>query len=179
MCNCDSLTCARLDSDEEVRRVRLKLNVIADLVARGAPSFWSDRDRGHILVTLQDRVGQVESVVESCRSCLGRVFATLFPLNPVPHGLADLMMRFRQGEAIEGFVREQVEAGARFAFALVLIHHPHLDLGDISRGPPAGFDWKNTNLDPFYAAANGPARNVVVLLERETAATLRQQRADL
>ena len=68
---------------------------------------------------------------------------------------------------------------ARFAFALVLIHHPHLDLGDISRGPPAGFDWENTTLDPFYAAADGPAGNVVALLKRETVATLHRQHADL
>ena len=126
---------AQLDPGAETRRVNLKLNSIADLASRGAPGFWSDRDRGYVLVTLQDRVNQVESFVESCRSCLERVFTTLFPLNPVPQSLADLMKRFRQGEAIEGFVREQLEAGARFAFALVLIHHPHLDLGDISRGP--------------------------------------------
>ena len=170
---------AQLDPGAETRRVNLKLNSIADLASRGAPGFWSDRDRGHVLVTLQDRVDQVESFVESCLSCLERVFTTLFPLNPAPQGLADLMKRFRQGEAIDGFVREQLEAGARFAFALVLIHHPHLDLGDISRGPPAGFDWENTTLDPFYAAADGPAGNVVALLERETAATLRRQHADL
>ena len=71
-------------------------------------------------------------------------------------------------------MREQLEAGARFAFVLVLIHHPHLDLRDISRGPPAGFDLEKTALYSFYAAADGPAENVVALLEKETAATLRQ-----
>ena len=50
--NWASLTGVQLDSGEEVRRVRLKLNAVADVVARGAPSFWSDRDRGHVLVTL-------------------------------------------------------------------------------------------------------------------------------
>ena len=107
------------------------------------------------------------------------VYKALFPLNPAPHSLADLLKKFRRGEAIEGFVREQLEAGARFAFALVLIHHPYLDLGNISRGPPAGFDWENTVLDPFYAAADVPAKNAVALLERETAATLRRLNADL
>ena len=174
MRNRSSLTGAQLDSGEEARRVRLKLNVIADLVARGAPSFWSDRDRGHVLVTLQDRVGQVASFVESCRSALELVYKALFPLNLAPHSMADLMKKFRHGEAIEGFVREQLVAGARFAFALVLIHYPCLDLGSISRGPPAGFDWENATLDSFYAAADGPARDAVALLEKETAAALRR-----
>ena len=132
-----------------------------------------------MLVTLQDRVNQVGSFVESCRSTLELVFTALFSLNPAPQGLANLMKRFRQGEAIEGFVREQLVAGARFALALVHIHRPRINLKDISRGPPSGFDVEGTLLGPFYMAADGPAKNIVALLERETAATLRRQHAEL
>ena len=89
------------------------------------------------------------------------------------------MKRFCLGETIEGFVREQLEAGARFALALVHIHHPRIDLEDISRGPPSGFDAEGTLLDPLYMVADGPAKNLVALLERETAATLFRQRAQL
>ena len=132
-----------------------------------------------MLVSLQDRVNQVGSFVESCRSTLELVFTALFPLNPAPQGLANLMRRFLQGGAIEGFVREQLEAGARFALALVRIHHSRINLEDISRGPPPGFDVENTLLSPFYMATDGPAKNIVALLERETAATLCRQRAEL
>ena len=89
------------------------------------------------------------------------------------------MKRFLQGGAIEGFVREQLEAGARFALALVRIHHPRINLEDISRGPPPGFDVESTLLGPFYMAAGGSAKNIVAVLERETAATLRRHRAEL
>ena len=108
-----------------------------------------------------------------------RIFTTLFPLNPVPQGLANLLKRFRQGEAIEGFVREQLEAGAHFVLALVHIHHPCINLEEISRGPPSGFDAEGTVLDPLYMVAVGPAKNMVALLEREMAATLFRQRAQL
>ena len=132
-----------------------------------------------MLVTLQDLANQVGSFVESCRSAPELVFAALFPLNPVPQGLADLMKRFRQGEAIEGFVRGQLEAGARFALALVHIHLPCINLKDLSRGPPSDFDVESTLLGPFYMAAEGPAKSIVALLEHETAVSLRRQRAEL
>ena len=76
-------------------------------------------------------------------------------------------------------MREQLEAGARFALALVHIHHLHINLEDISRGPPSGFDGEGTVLDPLYMVADGPAKNIVALLERETAATLFRQHAQL
>ena len=64
--------------------MRLELNVMSDLAARESPGFWSNRDRIHVVVTLQDRVGQVETFVESCHSTLDLVYSAMFPLNHVP-----------------------------------------------------------------------------------------------
>ena len=102
-----------------------------------------------MLVILQDRVRQVETFVDSCRSALELVFSALFPLNPVPQGLADLMKKFYRGEAIEYFMRAQTVAGANFALALMVIHHPLIDLEAIGRGPPPDFDVENMLLGPF------------------------------
>ena len=59
------------------------------------------------------------------------------------------------------------------------IHHPRINLEDISRGSPPGLEVECMLLGPFYMAADGPAKNIVAFLERETAATLRRQRAEL
>ena len=160
----------QLDSDAEAKQVKLKLNAIADFSYHGTPGFWTDRDRGHVLVTLQDRVSQVGAFVESCRSALELIFVALFPLNPMPQGLAGLMEKFRQGEAINGFVWEQLEAGARFTLALVRTHYPHIDLESVSRGPPPGVG--EMQLGPHYLVVDELARNLIVLLERETDVTL-------
>ena len=156
----------QLDSGAEARRVKSKLNAIADFSSHGIPGFWTDRDRGNVLVTLQYRVSQVGAFVESCQSALELIFAALFPLNPMPQGLTGLMEKFRRGEAIKGFVREQLEAGARFTLALVRIHYPHLDLESVSRGPPPGLG--EISFGPHYLAVDELARNLVVLLARET-----------
>ena len=170
--NATAFAGAQLDSGAEAKRVRLKLNAIADFSSHGTPGFWTDRDRAHVLVTLQDRVSQVGAFVESCRSALELVFTTLFPLNPIPQGLTCLMEKFRRGEAIKGFVREQLEAGARFTLALIRIHYPHLDLESVSRGLPPGLG--EISLDPHYLAVDGLARGLIVLLERETDVILSQ-----
>ena len=59
------------------------------------------------------------------------------------------------------------------------IHHPRINLEDISKGPPPGFDVEGTLLGPFYMAADGPAKSIVALLERETVAALRRQHVEL
>ena len=172
-------TGTQLDPGAEAKRVTFKLNTLADLASRGAPGFWSDRDRSHVLVTLQDRVEQVGMFVKSCRSALELIFRSLFSLNPAPRSLADLMKKFHRGEAIEDFVRAQLVAGARFSLALVVIHHPLIDLEAIAKGPPSGFDVDKTLLDPFYAIADGPAEGLVELLEYETRAELHRRRDQL
>ena len=101
----------------------------------------------------------------------------LFPLNPMPQGLTGLMEKFRRGEAIKGFVREQLEAGARFTLALIHIHYPHIDLEIVSKGPPAGLG--EMCLDPHYLAVDELAKSLIALLERETDVALSRQHANI
>ena len=76
-------------------------------------------------------------------------------------------------------MQTQLVVGARFALAIVVIHHPLIDLEAIGRGPPADYDVEKTLLDSFYAIADGPAQNLVGFLEREEVAELHRRRDHL
>src|SRR5664279_999739 len=106
------VNCASVQPDsQESTRVQNRLNALNG--APDAPSFWLDRTKGFVLATLQDRVAQVRTFAESCRSALALVHSAMFPLNEQPQGFGALVRKFRNGEAIMGFVREQLVIGAR------------------------------------------------------------------
>ena len=96
---------AQLDTRAEADRVNNRLRRVAEIVGRDTTSFWSDSARGRVLALLQDRVQQVVSFIGSCKSALSLVHKALFPLDEQPQGLGALLVRFRNGEAAQGFVR--------------------------------------------------------------------------
>src|SRR5664279_4243626 len=115
--------CAGAQSDlQELTRVENRLKSLSD--APDAHPFWLNRTRGYLLATLQDRVAQVRNLAESCQSALALVHNAMFPLNEQPRGFGALIRKFRNGEAIKGFVREQLVAGARVSLAFVRVRHP-------------------------------------------------------
>ena len=166
----------RVNPRGEEQRVAHRLNALADGGSQGASSFWSDRSRGHILATLQDRVGQVEEFVECCRSALAVVHSALFPLDEAPQGLYHLMRKFRRGEAIFDFVREQLIGGAKVALAFVRVHHPRIDLEVVGSGLPPPPGGGRVQMVPHYEAALRPAMNIVRLVEAEDNEFLRLRR---
>jgi hypothetical protein len=60
----------------------------------------------------------------------------MFPLNNQPEGLSDLLNRFKNGEAIYGFVCEHLRCGALVALSFVRIHYPEVDMELLKRLPP-------------------------------------------
>ena len=116
---------------------------------------------------LQDRVQQVGSLVESCRSALSMVHKALFPLDRQPQGLSALLSRFRNGEAAQGFIRSQLVSGAQYALALVRRRHPYLVLTGIER-VPARPDGEPTSLEAYYRDVEGVAVTLVDKLECDT-----------
>ena len=87
------------------------------------------------MVRLLDRAWRTAIRLETCRLGLFRVHEALFPLNEQPQGLAALLKKFRKGNAIKKFVREQLISGANVALAFVRSHLPHLDLKRITMRP--------------------------------------------
>ena len=107
----------RLDVSVEAERIKRRLNSLSEGAAGVAHPFWSDRNRGSVLVTLQDRVGQASTFVELCHSMLEKIHRALFPLNDTPSGLRALLRDFRFGRAMKSFIREQCVGGAVVALA--------------------------------------------------------------
>lgn len=116
-------------SPQESNRIQSRLNSLSS--APDTPSFWLDRTKGFVLATLQDHASQVKSFVESCRTAMTLIYSAMFPLNEQPRGFEALMRKFRHGEAMKGFVRAQLVAGAEAALAFVHVHHPSLSLEEV------------------------------------------------
>jgi hypothetical protein len=54
----------------------------------------------------------------------------MFPRNPQPKTLPELMNKFKDVDQIHGFVKAQLLAGARFAMIMLQICHPKLDMSN-------------------------------------------------
>lgn len=74
--------------------------------------FWSDKSRGFVLATLQARVQQVRSFIDSCRDSLSSVYRSMYPLDVQPEDLAALLRKFRRVEDAKVCVRKQLVGGA-------------------------------------------------------------------
>jgi hypothetical protein len=63
----------------------------------------------------QDRAAQVRDFLDFCTSTLAMVYNAMFPRNPQPGNLPELMKKFKNVHQIHDFVKAQLMAGARFA----------------------------------------------------------------
>lgn len=167
----DSLTfllaVIRLDPAEEEKRIKERLKVLEEVATEsGVSTLWSDREKGHAVILLQDQIGQVEDFVERCRAALAMIYETMFPLNPAPVGLVALMQLFSYGKEIKSFVRAQFIAGVEMALALVRVHRADVDLERVTAGFPPGD--ARVQMQGHYDAVQIPAARVVHLLEKES-----------
>jgi hypothetical protein len=118
----------RLDSKAEARRVNAHLRAAHTHAYSIADSFWADRSKAMKLTVLQDQVAQAGVLAETSRTALARVHEAMFHLNNQPDGLAALLDRFENGEAVYRFVREHLRCGALVALSFVHAHYPEVDL---------------------------------------------------
>jgi hypothetical protein len=54
----------------------------------------------------------------------------MFPWNPQPKTLPELMTKFKDTNQIHGFVKQQLLVGARFAMIMLQICHPKFDISN-------------------------------------------------
>ena len=132
-----------------------------------AATLWHDPVKCQAVVLLQDRIRQVENLVERCRAALASLYDSMFPLNPLPVGLAALLEKFNYGKNIKNFVRAQLVAGAEVALAFVRSHHPNVDFAAVAKGPPPGWR-KRTFMQGHYDAVECSANEIADLLVKES-----------
>ena len=116
-----------LDEAGESSRVHARVEALSDL-AQPHQVFWKDKSRTSVLVQFQDRVEQVHAYFWTCRDKLAMVYRTMFPLNPQPNSLPQLMEKFKDPAEVRKLMRNQLIAGAEVVFAFVHDADPTLDL---------------------------------------------------
>ena len=168
-----------LNPAEENRRVSNRLNALESYASKAEASFWSNREGGHTLALLQDRVAQVVTLVDRCQRALVRVHDALFPLNPLPEGLHNLLLKFRDGLRVHKFVHAQLVGGARTALAWVKARHHWVILKDVAQGPPPDSRGQPRKMDPYYEVALEPAKEIIKRVDEETLKLRRQSGRDV
>src|SRR3954470_15492227 len=106
------------EQSEEERRVNARLEAL-NALSESHQVFWRDRSAASLIVRFQDRVEQVHGFFEKCRDRLLMILQTMFPLNPAPRSVTELMNQFRTSARVRGLVRDQLVSGAEVAFAYV------------------------------------------------------------
>src|SRR3954470_4339079 len=149
----------------EEHRVNARLEALSSL-SESHQVFWTDRSASSLIVRFQDRVEQVHAFFRKCRDHLLMVLQTMFPLNPAPHSLLELMNEFKTPAKVRGLVREQLVSGAEVAFAFVQAEYQTLDLVRI-----AG---KDINLRQWASLVKRPASTGIRKLEVAEEAQLRE-----
>ena len=94
---------------------------------RHISSFWSDRRKGFVLASLQARVDQVGSFVESCINALMAIRGAMYPLNPPLNRLSQLLRIFKSPEDLKKCVRHQLVGVAKVDLAFMRVHNPSLN----------------------------------------------------
>lgn len=126
------------------------------LSERHISSFWSNRRKGFVLASLQARVDQVKSFVESCSDALMAVRGAMYPLNPPLNRLSQLLRVFKSPEDLKKCVRHQLIGGAKVALAFMRMHNPSLSFRDLHMLPSTVDD--RVNFLPHYAEVENQLR---------------------
>ncbi|KAK1684390.1 hypothetical protein QYE76_045238 [Lolium multiflorum] len=145
-----------LNPAEENKRIHERVNALAQLSSLDEV-FWKDQSKASTVAKFQDRVQQVHRFFDKCYKGLRIIWKTMFPLNAVPPTLLTLMSEFSNAKKIRSLVRAQLIAGAKAAFALVLVCHPSADLLAIANAVG--------ELGPLYPKVDLPAAIVIERLE--------------
>ena len=83
---------ARLDEAEENKRVGDRVEALRKLAdLSDVETLWSDLAKREAITLLQDRIRQVEDLIERCGCALAQLHDAMFPLNPMPVGLVALL----------------------------------------------------------------------------------------
>src|SRR3954469_21139366 len=119
------------EQSREERRVNARVETLSAL-SESHQVFWTDKSASSLIVRFQDRVEQVHVFFRKCRDNLLMILQTMFPLNPQPRSLVELMDEFETPAHVRRLVREQLLSGAKVAFAFVQSEYPTLYLDRIA-----------------------------------------------
>jgi hypothetical protein len=109
----------------------VRVEILLRLAQQNGSDFWADEDRTHRIVQFQDRATQVREFRDFFGSTLSMVYNAMFPRNPQPENLTELMGKLRDVQSIHDFVKAQMVAGAKFALIWLKVCHSKLDFSSV------------------------------------------------
>jgi hypothetical protein len=74
-------------------------------------------------VQFQDRAARVRDFLDFCTSTVSMVYNAMFPQNPQPNNIPELMGKFRDVRSIHDFVKAQMIVGAKLSLIWLKICH--------------------------------------------------------
>src|SRR4051812_47230306 len=95
------------EHSKEERRVNARVETLS-AVSESHQVYWMDNSASSLIVRFHDRVAQVHAFFRKCRDHLLMVLHTMFPLNPQPRSLVELMDEFRTPAKVRRLVHEQL-----------------------------------------------------------------------
>ena len=89
------------------------------------------------------------------------VYNAMFPRNPQPENLTELMEKFKDVRNIHDFVKAQMVAGAKLALIWLKICHSKLDLDKVVESLLLKMSKRKVNIDKHNAAVSPVAEKMI------------------
>jgi hypothetical protein len=167
-----------VDAAPEEQRVTSRVDNLLRLARANNIDFWGDEDRCRRIVLFQDRATQVRDFLDFCNSTLAMVYNVMFPRNPQPENLTELMGKFRDTRNIHDFVKAQMVAGAKLNLIFMCICNSKLDLDKLVDHVFLRLSKRRMNIDRHNAAAAPIAERIIDELLRVDATFFQEYRYD-
>ncbi|KAM0893482.1 hypothetical protein ACQ4PT_025098 [Festuca glaucescens] len=152
---------AFLDTSAEEQRVNSRVETLLRLAKANDIDFWADESRCRRIVQFQDRAAQTREFLDFCNSTFAMVYNAMFPQNPQPENLTELMDNFKDVRNIHDFVKAQMVAGAKFALIWLKICHSKLDLDKVVESLLLKMSKRKVNIDKNNAAVSPVAEKMI------------------
>jgi hypothetical protein len=88
-------------------------------------------------------------------------YNAMFPWNPRPENLTELMDKFKDVHNIHDFVKAQMVAGAKFALIWLKVCHSKLDLDKVCESLLLKMSKRKINIDKRNAAVSPVAKKMI------------------
>ena len=173
-----SLIGAFLDTAAEEQSVNLRVDSLLRLARANNIDFWADETRCRRIVQFQDRATRTREFLDFCNSTLAMVYNAMFPRNPQPENLTQLMDKFKDVRNIHDFVKAQMVAGAKFALIWLRIYHSKLDLDKVVDGVLLKISKRRVNIDRHNAVVSPVAEKMIDELLKVDTSFFKEYRYD-
>jgi hypothetical protein len=169
---------AFVDASVEEKRVNSRVETLLRLAKDHDINFWADEGCTRRIVQFQDRATQTRGFRDFCNSTLVMVYNAMFPCNPQPNNLTELMDKFKDVRNIHDFVKAQMVVGAKLDLIWLKICHSKLDFGKVVDTFYLKASRRRINIENHNATVSDVAEKMIDELLKVDTAFFKEYRYD-